>query len=81
MNGDSAGVAHHAADVLDHGHVVEPGRHVPELVLGGGGRQLHDQLRDGGPAVTAAPLVIAASSPSMTYGGPCPPSRRRTRAS
>ena len=35
VNGDDAHVAHHAADVLDHGHVVEPGRHLPELVLGG----------------------------------------------
>ena len=41
------GVADQRADVLDHGHVVEPGGHLPELVLGRGRPQLHDQLRDG----------------------------------
>ena len=44
-------VADHAADLLDHGHVVEPGRQLPELVLGGRRPQLRHHVperhRDG----------------------------------
>ena len=40
-------LAHHAANVLDHGHVVEPGGQLRQLVLGGGRPQLRVQLRGG----------------------------------
>ena len=39
------GLPHHAAHLLDDGHFVEPGRHLPEFVLRGCRRQLHDHLR------------------------------------
>ena len=45
VNGDSATSLSAAAHLLDHRHVVEPGRHLPELVLGRGRRQLHHHLR------------------------------------
>ena len=38
-------LAHHRADVLDDGHVVEPGRDLPGLVLAGVGPELHHHLR------------------------------------
>ena len=43
VNGDNRLVAVHAADVLDHGHQLEPGvaADLPVLVQRGGGLQLH----------------------------------------
>ena len=38
-------LAHHRADVLDHGHVLEPGGELPDLVLRSRRPQLHHQLR------------------------------------
>ena len=38
--------AHHGTDVLDHGHVVQPGGELPELVLGRGRLELHHHLRE-----------------------------------
>ena len=61
-------LAHDRADVLDHGHVVERGRELPEQLLGRGRPQLHDQLHGRPVAVDVAPLVITASSASVTYG-------------
>ena len=62
-------VAHHGARRARHGGDVEPGGQLPQLVLGGRRPQLHLQLRHGSVQVNPAPLTIAASSVSMTYGG------------
>ena len=45
VNGDGVSSLTTPPTVLDHGHVVEPGRQLPEHVLGGGRPQLHHQLR------------------------------------
>ena len=61
VNGDNAAVAHHPADVLDHGHSLEPGRQLPQLVLGSGRPELHHQLRR--PARSGQPGAASPSRP------------------
>ena len=74
VNGDTAASLTTAADLLDHGHQLEPGRGLalPVVVHRSGRPELHHHLRDGSVTVTKAPLTITASSGSMTYGGTVP---------
>ncbi len=72
VNGDSAASLTTAADVLDHGHVVEPGGQLPELVLGRRRPELRHHLRGRFGRGRPAPLSITASSASITYGDSVP---------
>ena len=54
VNGDTAAVADHAADLHDHGHLVEPGGQLPEHVLGRVDPNYTISYVDGTVQVTAA---------------------------
>ena len=82
VNGDDADLAHHRPDVLDHGHVVEPGRELPELVLGCVGPELRHHLpeRHGhGEHRSSDRHGLVGNDDLRRHGRR--PSRRRTRAS
>ena len=62
------GFPHHAAHLFDGGRVVEPGGAVREFVLGRIGPNYSFSYVNGSVEVDPAPLSIAASSASVTYG-------------
>ena len=82
VNGDTAAVAHRPADLLDHGHVVEPGGHLPQPCSGAADPNYTFSYVTGTVEVDPALAHGYGLVGSMTYGGtPSRRSRPRTRAS
>ena len=70
VNGDYGLVADHSADLLDHRHLHQPGRQLPDLLLGGLRRQLLHHLSERSITVTGAPqhLGLLGNDDLRRYG-------------